>query len=207
VGFSTIASGANSMAMGGGSISSGNNSTALGFSEARGDYTTAMGLSNIAKGFGSSAAGFSNIAKSAYSLVIGKYNDTTAVSSLFEVGNGLSETTRSNAMNVYSNGYVWIQGALTQNSDARLKKNITPLSNPLGSIQQLNGYTYNWKDESRDSAQQIGLIAQELQKVYPQLVRANSKGELSVNYIGLIPVLLESIKELKKEIDELKLKK
>ena len=204
LGFSTTASGNNAMAMGSGSIASGTNSTALGYSEASGDYSTAMGLSNIAKGFGSSAAGTNTKAKSAFSFVVGKYNDTTAVSSLFEVGNGTSEIARSNAMTVYSNGYVWIQGSLTQNSDARLKKNITPLPNPLLSIQRLNGYTYHWKDDNRDTTQQIGLVAQELQKVYPQLVTQKNDGVLSVNYIGLIPVLIESIKEQQKQIEELK---
>jgi hypothetical protein len=46
-----------------------------------------------------------------------------------------------------------------------------PLSNALASIQQINGYTYNWKDESRNKEQQVGVLAQELQKVYPQLVK------------------------------------
>jgi len=205
LGYSTTASGNNAFAMGGGSIASGPNATALGNSEASGNYSTAMGLSNNAKGFASVAAGMNTIAKNGDSFVVGKYNDTTAVSSLFEVGNGPSEITRTNAMTVYSNGNVWIQGPLIQNSDVRLKKNITRLTNPLAAIKQLNGYAYNWKDESRDSAQQLGLIAQELQKVYPQLVKENSKGELSVNYISLIPVLLEGMKEQQKQIEELKL--
>jgi hypothetical protein len=113
----------------------------------------------------------------------------------------VTSTTR---MMIYGTGSAWLQGSLTQASDVRLKKNIVPLSNPLVSIQQLNGYTYNWKDEGRDKEQQIGVIAQELQKVYPQLVKENSNGELSVNYIGLIPVLLEGMKEQQKQIEELK---
>jgi len=48
------------------------------------------------------------------------------------------------------------------------------------------------------------LLAQEVKKVFPELVKENEKGELSVNYIGLIPVLIESIKEQQKQIDELK---
>lgn len=116
-------------------------------------------------------------------------------------------TANTTTMTLYSNGNLGIAGSLFQNSDMNLKKNITPLSNSLSLIQQLHGYTYSWKDEKRDNAQQIGLLAQELQKVYPELVKENADGNLSVNYIGLIPVLLESIKELKKEIEELKLKK
>ncbi len=95
----------------------------------------------------------------------------------------------------------WMQGGLTQNSDARLKKNIAPLSNTLEAIQQLNGYTYNWKDNSNPD-EQIGLLAQELQKVYPQLVKENDKGILSVNYSGMVPVLLEAIKEQQGQIEK-----
>lgn len=204
-GFVTMASGNNATAMGGASLASGSSSTAMGYgTEAAGDYTTAMGLTTSAKGVGSTAAGWNTKAKSAYSFVVGKYNDTTAIASLFEVGNGASDISRSNAMIVSSNGYVWIQGALTQNSDARLKKNIYPLQNVLSSIRQISGYTYNWKDESRDKKEQIGVLAQELQAIYPQLVTQNNKGELSVNYIGLIPVLLEGIKEQQKEIEVLR---
>jgi len=101
----------------------------------------------------------------------------------------------------------WLQGALTQNSDARLKKNIRQLQDPLEKINQLNGYSYNWKDPKADPSMQMGLLAQELQKVYPELVKQNDKGILSVNYMGLIPVLIESIKDLKKEIELLKEKK
>ena len=101
-----------------------------------------------------------------------------------------------------TDGTAWLQGSLTQNSDARLKKNIRPLSNTLFSLRQLNGYTYNWKDESNPD-EQIGLLAQELQKVYPQLVKEHD-GKLSVNYSGMVPVLLQAIKEQQAEIDELK---
>ena len=107
-------------------------------------------------------------------------------------------------------GDAWMQGTLTQNSDARLKKNIAPLVNTLAAVQQLNGYTYHWKDNTNPD-EQIGLLAQELQKVYPQLVKENEKGMLSVNYSGMVPVLLEAIKEqqrqnekMQQEIDALK---
>lgn len=102
-----------------------------------------------------------------------------------------------------STGDAWMQGALTQNSDARLKKDIVPLANSLQTIQQLNGYTYHWKDNSNPD-EQIGLLAQELQKVYPQLVKENDKGILSVNYSGMVPVLLEAIKEQQRQLEELK---
>jgi hypothetical protein len=204
IGFATAAMGNSTIAMGGGSSAYGDYAISLGYgNEASGNYSTSTGLTTRAKGFASSAAGMGTTAKNSSAFVVGRYNDTTAVASLLEVGNGTAETSRSNAMVVSSNGYVWIQGYLTQASDARLKKNIAPLSNSLTSIQQLNGYTYKWRDEKRDSTMQIGLLAQELQKVYPQLVKESSNGDLSVNYIGLIPVLLEGMKEQQKQIDDL----
>jgi trimeric autotransporter adhesin len=117
---------------------------------------------------------------------------------------------------VQGNGNAWLQGTLTQNSDIRLKKNIVPLTLSLSKLTQLNGYTYNWISKDKDPNEQIGLIAQEVQKLYPQLVseikKENGETSLAVNYIGLIPVMIESIKELKKDndvqqkqIDELKL--
>jgi hypothetical protein len=101
-------------------------------------------------------------------------------------------------------GNGWMQGTLTQASDARLKKDISPLQNPLQKIIQLNGYTYHWKNEQSDNRLQTGVLAQEVQKLFPELVTENRDGILAVNYSGLIPVMIESIKEQQKQIDELK---
>jgi hypothetical protein len=103
---------------------------------------------------------------------------------------------------VFSNGNATLQGTLTQLSDARLKTNIHFLQSSLQNIQQLHGYSYYWKDKDRDSTVQIGLLAQEVQKLYPQLVKQDDKGMLSVNYMGVVPVLLEAIKEQQKQITD-----
>lgn len=101
-------------------------------------------------------------------------------------------------------GNGWMQGTLTQNSDRRLKKNITPLQNSLQKIVKLGGYHYHWKNENADTRLQTGVMAQEVQKLFPELVSENKEGILAVNYSGLIPVMIESIKEQQKQIDELK---
>jgi Chaperone of endosialidase/Head domain of trimeric autotransporter adhesin len=101
-------------------------------------------------------------------------------------------------------GNGWMQGTLTQNSDMRLKKDISPIQNSLQKITRLNGYTYHWKNENADSRLQTGVLAQEVQKLFPELVTENKEGILAVNYSGLIPVMIESIKEQQKQIDELK---
>lgn len=71
-------------------------------------------------------------------------------------------------------------------------------------ISELNGVTYNWKDSTRDSRRQIGVIAQDVEKVFPEAVVTDEKGIKSVAYGNLVAPLIEAVKELKKENDSLK---
>lgn len=100
-------------------------------------------------------------------------------------------------------GNINLGGGIVQTSDMRLKQDIKPLQNVLPALLSLSGYTYYWKNNTVDSSQQTGVLAQEVQKVYPQLVKTNKNGTLGVNYIQLIPVLLTAIKEQQKIIIEL----
>lgn len=137
---------------------------------------------------------------------------TGFIGNIYETANQtkLSFHTRSNTgvlaerFYIQGDGNAWLQGTLTQASDARLKHNIKPLSSVLDKLDKINGYTYNWINDQKDTEEQVGLLAQEVQKNYPQLVKQNDQGELSVNYNGLIPVLLEGIKEQQKQIETLK---
>jgi hypothetical protein len=103
-------------------------------------------------------------------------------------------------------GDLTVNGTFTNVSDRRLKINIVPLKNSLGNIARLNGYHYNWKSYTKlDTATvQTGLIAQELELLFPELIKTDHVGFKSVNYIGLIPHLVEAIKELKAENELLK---
>ena len=84
-------------------------------------------------------------------------------------------------------------------SDINLKENIHTVGNALEITEQLRGVSFDWKETGRSS---YGVIAQELEAVLPELVK---QGEVkSVNYNGIIGVLIEAIKELKKEIEDLK---
>ena len=84
-------------------------------------------------------------------------------------------------------------------SDNRVKENIKTIENSLDTLTQLRGVSFDWKETGRGS---YGVIAQELQEILPELVK---DGEVkSVNYNGIIGVLIEAIKELKKEVEELK---
>ena len=87
-------------------------------------------------------------------------------------------------------------------SDSRLKENIELLQNTLAKLDQLGGYNYNYKADE-DKKKQIGVIAQELEKVFPELVDTDDRGYKIVNYQGLIPVLIQAIKEQQLEISRL----
>ncbi len=107
-------------------------------------------------------------------------------------------------MRLLSDGNLEIDGTLSQGSDARLKKNIVPVQQSLQKILALNGYQYYWIDSTRDKNIQSGVLAQEVEKQMPELVTTDNDGMKAVNYSGMIPYLIESIKELKKENDEMK---
>jgi hypothetical protein len=84
-------------------------------------------------------------------------------------------------------------------SDVNLKTNIKTVENALETVNSLRGVSFDWKETGKSS---YGVIAQELEEILPELVK---NGEIkSVNYDGLIGVLIEAIKELKEEIEEFK---
>ena len=109
---------------------------------------------------------------------------------------------------LYVNGTAYSTGGWA-GSDVRWKKNIIPLTYVLDKLLNLNGVNYEWRktefpEINFDSGQQIGLIAQEVEKIFPELVRTDNNGYKAVSYEKLSVVLLEGLKEQQKEIDELK---
>jgi hypothetical protein len=107
-------------------------------------------------------------------------------------------------------------GVQTQTSDIRLKKNIQPMGSVLSKINSLKTYTYNYNispeklknlpDQIKEekTREKIGLMAQDVQKVFPQLVYQGDSGYLSLDYVGMVPILLEAIKEQQIQIEALK---
>jgi hypothetical protein len=94
-------------------------------------------------------------------------------------------------------------------SDARLKTIKEKVPNALDKILKLNGYRFDWNkvDSLTNIKEDVCVIAQEVDAVIPELARTNDDGQMSVRYQGLTAVLIEAIKELKAEIDELKSQK
>lgn len=116
-------------------------------------------------------------------------------------------------------GHMIVQGNVTaygeitaySTSDKRLKTNIASIENALEKINKINPVEYNWNDKAKElnpnktDKTDVGVIAQELKEVLPDLVGEMYNGEyLGVDYLKLIPYLVASIQELSKEITELK---
>jgi hypothetical protein len=90
-------------------------------------------------------------------------------------------------------------------SDVSFKENIKPIENALDKVEKLQGVTFNWKESESilDIKEDIGFIAQDVQKVLPELVRENDNGKLSLRHQGIISVLTEAIKELSDRVKAL----
>jgi hypothetical protein len=183
----------------------------------------ALGLSTTADNFGMLAIGVNNSAGvgdttvdpdnyGGYYFADGQYTGTPP-GVAFVIGNGdvnssngLAGSNPSNAFVVNYDGSATLSGELTVNSDARLKSNIISLGSTLTKLLLMDGKSYTMKSNEADS--KIGLLAQDVQKVFPELVKtANTSDQtLSVNYQGLIPILINAIKEQQKQIKELESK-
>lgn len=105
--------------------------------------------------------------------------------------------------------YVYATNGTIQTSDKRYKQNIEPIKDALKSVLKLNGVSYYWRakefpNQNFDDKKHIGVIAQEVEAVYPELVVTDENGYKSVSYENLAPVLIEAIKEQQGIIDELK---
>ena len=91
-------------------------------------------------------------------------------------------------------------------SDERYKYYIRRIMNPLEKINKIGGYTYNWNDKQSNyevGSEDVGVIAQELQDILPQVIKSKEGGYLGVKYDGIIPLLIEGIREQNKRIDKL----
>jgi len=93
---------------------------------------------------------------------------------------------------------------ITDASDSRLKKDVVPLTDSLNKVASLRGVHYKWKDPTAGPGPQIGLIAQEVERVFPELVETDSAGLKSLNYSHLVAPLIDAVKELQGEIETLR---
>jgi len=94
-------------------------------------------------------------------------------------------------------------------SDERLKENKQVIENPIEKIKQISGYEFDWiptEGIHTNEGHDIGVIAQEVEKVLPEIVATRDNGYKAVRYEKMVAVLIEAVKDLQKQIDELKSK-
>jgi len=129
---------------------------------------------------------------------------TTAPTQLLDINGGVRARGLTTGT-VVAGVYLTSDGTfVTGSSDIRLKENIEPLQSSLNKVIQLNGVSFTWKTDP-NKKRNIGFIAQEFEKIIPELVFTNeTDGYKGINYAEVSAVLVEAIKELKAENDQLK---
>jgi hypothetical protein len=104
--------------------------------------------------------------------------------------------------NIYSSGDITATNFYAL-SDLALKQNVVNIENPMAKLMGISGVSFKWK---KNKSKAVGIIAQDVEKVLPEAVSTDGQGYKVVSYDSLIPLLIESVKSLKAELDLLKKK-
>lgn len=214
-----------SVAIGGNAIATHNESVALGYTANSDAFqsiaigsgaqtsinnsTIAIGTQANASGYQSTAMGSGASATAQNSTAIGNGATANQFNTLILGDNKVKVGIRTSNPQYPLDVNGTIRGSNVTPSDIRYKKNLQELSNVLSDIDSLHGYTYffrteEFKDKNFSKTKQIGMIAQEVEKYFPELVSTDENGYKSLNYAQFTAVLLEAIKEQQAEIDSLK---
>jgi hypothetical protein len=179
------------------------------------DGSVGIGTSSPAARLDIRGSGAQNI----YLISTSATNQTNGLASLFNNGaaygdlklSGLnllfhSGASATESMRIASTGAATFTGDVNApnfntTSDATLKTNVETLTGSLDAVQALRGVSFDWID---NGGSEIGVIAQEVEAVLPALVNTNDQGIKTVKYGNMVAVLIEAVKELKAEIEELK---
>ena len=207
LGYYTTAGGDYSVAMGQSTTAGGGRSTAMGYdTTADGISSTAMGHSTTASGFLSTAMGRGIEAAGDYSVAIALSDQTDVIvtqdNTMAIMGGNVGIGTTSPSHTLHVVGNIAYTGSIYEVSDRRLKENISPLENSVEKLSCLKGIYFNNKGDSLDK-REVGVIAQDVEKVLPELVSMDKQGYKSVDYTKLSAVLIEAVKEQQKQIENL----
>jgi len=168
---------------------------------------------NLGVAIGSDVQGYS--AETAFLTGTQTFSGAKSFSSAVNIDATTASTTKTTGALIVDGG-VGIAGTINvggdvvafASSDKRLKTNIQPIINPIQKINKIGGYSFDWNEEKQDiyKGTDIGVIAQEIEEVLPELVQTRENGYKAVKYDKLVSLLIEGIKDLSKEVDELKRK-
>lgn len=103
--------------------------------------------------------------------------------------------------NITANGNITATGDINSQSDARVKENVDTIDSALSKVEEMRGVYYNIIGNAE---RKVGVIAQEIEKVLPEIVREDDEGMKSVAYANITAILIEAVKELSEEVKELK---
>lgn len=120
---------------------------------------------------------------------------------------GIGQTDRE--YNLFVVGDIGCTGDVFTYTDTKMKSNIEPIGKALDIIGQINGVKYDWNSDTKSDlniseGRQVGLLASDIEKVLPEIVKADQEGNKMVAYTKLTAVLVEAVKELKAENDQLR---
>ena len=168
------------------------------------DTTPAFDLSDATNYPTSSLSGTITNAQLAGSIADGKLASTFLKNVVEDTTPQLGGNLDINSKYITGTGGISITGVTTatdfnSTSDIRLKTNIKPIDDPLAKVIQIEGVSFNWKKDDKPS---LGVIADQVEKILPQLVHGDDPK--TVNYNGLIGLLIEAVKEQQTQIDDLK---
>ena len=228
IGFGNTVTNGNSTAIGFTNTANGGWSTALGrLATTEAYYSVAIGFNATAKSPSEVVVGTWNDEEGA---TTGHVDSDSPNSRAFVVGsgweawsNGKQTINRRNALVVLRNGDMAVTGNITyksscQPSDIRLKKDVQQLNGALDKVLKLRGVSYYWKNSEEmtavrgkevygyDDKKHIGVIAQEVEEVLPELVVTDNEGFKAVKYENIAPVLIEAVKEQQAIIEGLESK-
>jgi hypothetical protein len=123
--------------------------------------------------------------------------------------NGSNKLTVNGA--TYIDGALAVTGAITSegditafsSSDKELKDNIVNIEDALTKVESVNGVKYTWNDKSEHEGEDVGVIAQEIEEILPEVVATRGDGYKAVRYEKLVPLLIEAVKELSEKVKKL----
>jgi len=179
----------------------------LSFSDNLGTKISLYGTSSYHYGIGIQGFRLQIFTPDASGNVIFGYGSSSVLTETMRIqGNGnVGIGTSSPSQKLSVAGGVCATGSFSSCSDIRYKKDFTPINNPLSSVLSLNGFYYHWKQDEFPDMQfsdkrQLGFSAQEVEKLFPEIVMTDANGYKSVDYGRMTPVLVEAIKEQQKNI-------
>lgn len=162
-----------------------------------------VGIGKTNPGFDLDVSGDINFTGSFYQngsvFVSSLWTDSiSATNTLYYNSSNVGIGTATADYNLHVQGAIYASGDITAFSDMRMKENILPIENALERVNQIGGYTYNKKGETVD---EVGVLAQEVMKVFPQVIRGSEDTNYSVAYGNMVAILIEAIKEMKSQLD------